>query len=138
MVVAASAVVLWMGCGGEDVFRHANSLQVEDRARDPFALGTALTADGAVPRDSAGAQFTRGGEVYLSINVTGASSGQSIEVSWVGPNGGVIRRDSIEVPRGSQYAAFSSGETEAWRPGAHRAVVMINGRKVSERAFEIL
>ena len=139
IVVAALAAVVWIGCGDDEgVARHANTQRVQEPARDPYALGTALTPDGAVPRDAVGQTFRRGGEVYLSVNVTGASTEQEIEVRWVDPNGKVIRRDEVEVPVGSDYAPFSSGDTDVWRPGQHRAVVVINGRKVSERAFDVM
>ena len=107
-------------------------------ARDIYALGTALTDEGAVPRDAATEVFRRGGELYLSINVTGASTDQQIEVQWLDPRGNVIRRDATEVPRGSRFAAFSTGETAQWREGEHRAVVIINGRRVTERPFAMM
>ena len=103
-----------------------------------YALGTALTPEGAVPRDASGESFGRGGEVYLSVNVDGSSTEQAIEVDWVGPTGDVLRRQVLDVPRGAQYAAFSSGDTGRWRPGQHRVVVKINGRRVSERPFEVI
>lgn len=139
IVVAALAAVVWIACSDDDgVARHANTQQVEEPARDLYALGTALTPAGAVPRDAVGETFPRGGEVYLSVNVAGASSEQEIEVRWVGPDGKVLRRDEVAVPVGSDYAAFSSGDTDVWRVGQHRAVVVINGRKVSERTFDVM
>ena len=140
IVVAALAAVVWIGCGDEGVARHANTqrIEAETPAADLYALGTSLTSNGAVPRDAVGEAFPRGSEVYLSVNVAGASTEQEIEVRWVDPHGKVIRKAQREVPKGSDYAAFSSGETGAWRPGPHRAVVVINGRKVSERAFDVM
>src|SRR5687768_867852 len=124
-------VVVLAGCRGEQERPHVESLAVASApARDVYALGTTVTNEGAVPADATGETFSRGGEVYLSVNVEGASVEQEIAVSWVGPNGRVMRRDEVEVPKGSRWAAFSSGETVAWPAGEHRAVVTINGRRV--------
>ena len=139
--LAAVLVPLMFGCAGE---RPANTQQpivateTADVARDTYALGTSLTRSGAVPRDAQGDQFTSGTEVFLSVRVAGASTDQEIEVAWVDSHGNVLRRDVAESPKGSQYAAFSSGATSGWPPGRHRAVVNINGRKVGEREFNIM
>ncbi|HUP44130.1 MAG TPA: hypothetical protein VM779_01320 [Thermoanaerobaculia bacterium] len=105
---------------------------------DLFALGTTVTDEGAVRRDSTGSTFRRGGEIYLSVNVSGASIDQQIEVRWLDPAGQVLRRDALEVPVGTRFAAFSTGDTAGWTEGGHRAEVIINGRRVTEREFELL
>jgi hypothetical protein len=133
-------VVALAACGGEQKREHGytQAVAVANPARDIYALGTSVTGDGAVHADSTGETFRRGGEVYLSVNVEGASVEQEIEVQWVAPNGSVMHRDAVEVPKGSRWAAFSSGETEGWPAGEHRAVVTINGRRVSERPFSLM
>lgn len=137
--VVVGFVVALAGCGDDEVRRNVSThAVVGEPARDPYALGTTLTREGAVPADSTGETFRRGGEVYLSVNVQGASVEQAIEVEWVAANGRVMRRDQVAVPKGSRWAAFSSGETQAWPAGEHRAVVTIDGRRVSERAFSLL
>ena len=140
-VVAAALLLLGgSGCAVDraGVVQQASGDGTSEASRDIFALGTALTAEGAVPRDASGETFGRGGQVFLSVNVDGASVDQAIEVEWVGPTGDVLRRQALDVPRGTQYAAFSSGDTQTWNPGPHRAVVKINGRRVSERPFEVI
>ncbi len=138
-VVVVVFVVALAGCGGEEDRRNVSTHAVfSEPARDLYALGTTVTREGAVPADSTGETFPRGGEVYLSVNVQGASVEQEIEVEWVAASGRVMRRDQVEVPQGSRWAAFSSGKTHAWPPGEHRAVVTINGRRVSERQFSLL
>jgi hypothetical protein len=107
-------------------------------SRDTYALGTQLTPAGAVSATAAGEQFTRGGEVFLSITVAGASGEQRIGVEWVDPRGKVIRKDTRTVPRDAQYAPFSTGNTARWKPGPHRAIVIINGRRVTEREFGLM
>jgi hypothetical protein len=137
--VAVVLVVGLAGCRGEQERPHVDTRAVVSApAPDIYALGTTLTNEGAVTADATGESFPRGGEVYLSVNVQGASVEQEIEVSWVGPNGRVLHRDEVEVPKGSRWAAFSSGETHAWPAGEHRAVVTINGRRVSERSFSLM
>ena len=137
--VVVGIVAALAACGDEEPRRNVNThAVVSEPARDLFALGTSVTREGAVPADSTGETFRRGGEVYLSVNVQGASVEQEIEVEWVAANGRVMRRDEVEVPKGSRWAAFSSGETQAWPAGEHRAVVTINGRRVSERPFSLL
>ena len=132
-------VVALAACGGDEERRNVSTHTVVSApARDLYALGTTVTREGAVPADSTGETFPRGGEVYLSVNVQGASVEQEIEVQWVAANGRVMRRDEVEVPKGSRWAAFSSGETQAWPAGEHRAVITINGRRVSERPFSLL
>lgn len=140
MAVVAVVVVVLAGCGGEQKRGpvEVQSVGISDPARDIYALGTAVRSDGAVHADSTGEAFRRGGEVYLSVNVEGASVEQEIAVEWVAPNGRVMRRDAVDVPKGSRWAAFSSGETESWASGEHRAVVTINGRRVSERSFSLM
>jgi hypothetical protein len=138
-VVVVVVVLVLAGCRGEQERPHVDTrAAVSTPSRDVFALGTTVTNEGAVPADSTGETFPRGGEVYLSVNVEGASVEQEIAVSWVGPNGRVLHRHEVEVPKGSRWAAFSSGETHAWPAGEHRAVVTINGRRVSERPFSLM
>ena len=137
--VVVGIVAALAACGDEEPRRNVNThALVSEPARDLYALGTSVTREGAVPADSTGETFRRGGEVYLSVNVQGASVEQEIEVEWVAANGRVMRRDEVEVPKGSRWAAFSSGESQAWPAGEHRAVVTINGRRVSERPFSLL
>lgn len=107
-------------------------------ARDPYALGSALAPSGAVPADATIDSFARGQDVFLSIDVSGASTDALIEVKWVNADGAVERAESRHVPEGARYAAFSTGATSHWMPGPHRAVVVINGRKVTERTFGVL
>lgn len=108
---------------------------------DTYALGSAVTATGAITADASGETFRRGDEVFLSVDVSSASTDQSIVVEWVGANAAVVRRDVQSVPQGSKverHAVFSSGPTRSWAPGQYRAVIIIDGRHVSERAFELL
>ena len=72
------------------------------------------------------------------MDVKGASAAQKIEVRWVDAEGRTVSRQTQSVPAGARYAVFSSGRTAAWIRGEHRAVVVINGRVVSERLFAIM
>ena len=77
-VVVGCAVAL-AACGGEEDRRNVSTHAVVSApARDLYALGTTVTREGAVPADSTGETFPRGGEVYLSVNVQGASVEQEI------------------------------------------------------------
>ena len=142
--IAATALLALL-CGGCAVDRGDGRVHHQqatpdtvEPARETFALGSTITAEGIVPLEAASEAFTRGREVFLSIDVTGSSTDQRIAVEWVDPSGHVIRRESRDVPEGSRYAAFSSGRGVASTPGMHRAVVIINGRKVIEKPFSIL
>ena len=123
---------------GVSVQEHTTQSVAAEPSRDPYALGTSLTPEGAVSKSATGETFRRGGEVFLSINVAGASTEQDIQVEWVGPDGEVLRRAAVAVPQGSSYAAVSSGKTAQWPEGEHRAVIIINGRRVSERPFAMM
>lgn len=131
------------GCGVDRGHRpgrmavREQSLAMEP-SRETFALGTAVTPSGAVAQQSAGDNFIRGGEVFLSVDVSGASSDQTVEVQWIGPEGRVLHRDQRHVLQGAHYLSFSSGRTASWPPGDHRAVVLIDGRTVSQKAFALL
>lgn len=143
VAVVGVVITLLTGCAADSGpggarATEASAAQTADTAPDPYAIGATVTPAGAVPRDAQTEQFQRGNEVYLSINVAGASTDQEISVRWVGPQGEVIREDEREVPEGSAHVAFSSGSTARWRSGQHRAVITINGRRVSEREFELL
>ena len=107
-------------------------------ARDTYALGSALAPSGAVLQDATIDSILRGQEGYLSVDVANASTDATIEVQWLSAVGAVERAETRHVPEGARYAAFSTGATTRWSPGPHRAVVIINGRKVTERAFGVL
>ena len=140
-IAAAAVVALLLGCAGDrdaNARRQVTAAETPEAAKETFALGSVLTAAGAVPRDSASESFHRGGEVFLSVDVSSASTGQTIDVEWLDAHGRVIRKESRNVPEGSHYAAFSSGREIAGMPGAHRAVIIIDGRRVMEKPFSIL
>lgn len=139
LVYVAVVSFLAISCVNREVSEQKHATQsMAEPARDPYALGTSLTPEGAVTQDATGEAFHRGGEVFLSVNVAGATVDQDIEVQWVGPDGKVLHRDAVAVPEGSRFAAVSSGQTGRWPEGNHRAVIIINGRKVSERPFAMM
>ena len=111
---------------------------VEEPSPETFALGTAVSAEGAVPQQAVGETFIRGGEVFLSVDVQSASTDHTIEVKWLDPQGRVLRRDARRAEQGTRYVPFSSGATADWPRGAHRAVVLIDGRTVSEKLFAVM
>lgn len=109
--------------------------------RDTYALGSYVTATGAVTADASGDTFRRGNEVFLSVDVSSASTDQTIVVDWLDSNDRVLRRETQHVEHGARterHAVFSSGPTQKWTAGAHRAIVVIDGRRVSERTFEMV
>ncbi len=106
-----------------------------DPAPETYAIGSTVTADGSVPKDAALDAFPRGRDVFLSVDVSGAHVDQAIEVKWIDPSGRVIRNEKRDVPVGAHYAAFSAPVSTS---GEHRAVVVINGRRVSEQTFRVL
>ena len=106
--------------------------------RETFALGTRITPAAAVPQDAATDMFPRGGEIFLSIDVHGASTDQTVAVEWIAPNGAVMAKTEQNVPQHADYVAFSPGATHRWPAGEHRAVVIIDGRRVAERPFGII
>ena len=118
--------------------QQASPTAEQPRSHDPFALGTAVDQAGAIPEDAVGDNFTHGGPVYLSVHVAGATIDQTVEVDWMSSENRVMHHERREVDRRTQWSAFSSGRTSAWGHGEHRAVVKINGRKVSERPFTLL
>ena len=144
---AAAALILMAGCtadrgdGRPDPPAQTASNQVTDASEpssETFALGNHINPDGTLPAESAGEEFRRGGELFLSVNVTGASAEQQIAVEWRDARDRVIRKETKAVTRGTKHAAFSSGDTQSWAPGQHRAIVVINGRRVIEKPFVIL
>ena len=142
IAVAAFVPLLLVGCGVDrGTGRRAQqsaAIVVEDASPETYALGTALTPRGAVPANATGETFIRGGEVFLSVDVSSASTDQLVEVKWIDPSGHVLHRDAPRAPQGTSYVPFSSGTTSQWPRGPHRAVVVIDGRSVSEKAFTVL
>ena len=139
-VAALTPLLLW-GCGvdrGRSNAVRQSIVVAEKECRDPYALGTKVTARGAIADQAAGDAFLRGGEVFLSVDVSSASSDQLVEVKWVDPSGQVLHHDARRAPQGTRYVPFSSGATARWPLGAHRAVVLIDGRSVSERSFTVM
>jgi hypothetical protein len=102
-----------------------------------FALGSEVDVQGAIPADAAAESFRRGNEIYLSVNVTSASTAQKITVEWRDPAGRVVHRDQRDVPVERTFVPFSSGPTSGWPSGGHRAIVIIDGRRVTELPFEL-
>lgn len=141
--IAVVAVLLAAGCGAE---RQEAKLEQASSAvpgagtptQETFALGTALTRAGAVSREATADSFLRGGEVFLSVNLNGATAEQEVEVRWVASDGAVLQTHSRSAPAGATYLAFSSGPTQSWPAGDHRAVVVIDGRAVSEKPFRLI
>lgn len=143
IAVAAATLPLLIGCGVDRghpraVKQSAAAVDTAPAARDTYAIGTAVDAHGAIPADAAGETFRRGGEVFVSVDVSSASTDQDIEVKWLDDGGNVLRRVGRRVPRGTRHAPFSSGRTAGWHRGPHRAVILIDGRTVSEKSFGVM
>ncbi|HVE72254.1 MAG TPA: hypothetical protein VNI54_12870 [Thermoanaerobaculia bacterium] len=110
----------------------------EEPSQETFALGTSVTPSGAVPANATSDNVVRGGEVYVSVDVRSSSTEQTIEVRWVDPNGRVLHRDARHVREDAEWVPFSSGRTSQWSRGTHRAVILIDGRTVTEKSFAVL
>jgi hypothetical protein len=142
--IALAAFLLFaVACGvdrgsGKTTNASVEAASVEQPSPETFALGTAVSANGAVPQQASGETFLRGGEVFLSVDVRSASREQTIEVKWIDPEGHVLRRDARRAEPGTRYVPFSSGATSQWPRGPHRAVVLIDGRTVSEKLFAVM
>ena len=139
--IAVVAVLLAAACGvdrGEQKAAVPSAQTHTMPSRETFALGTVLTSGGAVARESMGDSFHRGGEVFLSVDLSGTNLEQAVEVQWVAPDGVVLQKDARSVPAGARYIAFSSGPTAEWPEGDHRAIIAIDGRAVSEKAFRMI
>ncbi len=147
-IALVACLLAAVGCGVDrrstkaakaDVAAEASaSASAEEATHETFAIGTAVSADGAVPQQASAESFVRGGEVYLSVDVQSASTDQTIEVKWLDPAGHVLRRDARRAPHGARYVPFSSGKTSRWPRGGHRAVILIDGRAVSEKPFSMM
>jgi hypothetical protein len=140
LLATALLCIALIGCGG-NAQRAANAASNVTPPNDAasnqtFALGAQLTPTGAMREDSISENFARGGEVFLSINVTGASQDQRVAVEWLDANGSVLRREARHVGHGTRYVAFSSGRVVA--SGDYKAIVVIDGRRVSELPFAVL
>jgi hypothetical protein len=142
-IALVAFLLVAVGCGvdrgsGKTTNAGVAAAGVETASPETFALGTAVNANGAVPQQASGETFLRGNEVYLSVDVRSASTDQTIEVKWLDPHGRVLHRDARRAPQGTRYVPFSSGTTSRWPPGPHRAVVLIDGRTVSEKPFAVM
>jgi hypothetical protein len=105
-------------------------------APETYALGTTLTPAGAVAFDAREEAFNRGQEIFLSVDATSASAPLSVQVVWYGPDGRELRREArTGVQR--RFVPFRSGPTHAWSNGAHKAIVVIDDRKVWESRFNV-
>jgi len=135
----AALVSLLIGCG--EARPAAHEVMTTDTTRSvgsTYAVGTSVTNEGAIVADSAGDTFRRGPGIFLSIDVASASTTQTIDVQWIDPFGRVALHEMRLVREGAHYAAFSSGDTSAWKPGPYRAVISINERTVNETRFALL
>lgn len=142
-IAVVAFLPLMLGCGvdrgsGKVVQQSVAATDTEDVSHDTFALGTTVTSRGEVPEDAEGEMFVRGGDVFLSVDLSGASTEPVVEVRWLDPAGEVLHRDARRAKQGTQHVAFSSGATAQWKPGPHRAVVLIDGRSVSEKRFTVM
>lgn len=141
IAVTAFMPLLW-GCGVDrgngKVVAASAATEAADVSRETFALGTAVTSSGAVPASAAGETFIRGGEVFLSVDLSGASTDPVVEVKWLDATDTVLHRDVRHMRHGMHHVPFSSGATSRWTPGPHRAVVLIDGRGVSEKRFMVM
>ena len=139
LLTGAAILPLVMACG---VARPANkevaSTVAIKATSATYAMGTSFTREGAIAAESAGDSFRRGPEIYFAIDVASASTDQKIDIDWVDSLGRIARHETQVVPEGTQYARFATGDTSAWRPGAYRAVITINDRKVNETRFGLL
>ena len=135
--VLLAASLLVCACSARHAQPHHQTIVADapDPSPQTYALGATVTADGAVPKDAALDAFPRGRDVFLSIDVRGAHVDQTIEVTWIDPSGRMTRKETRNVPVGAHYAAFAATPSAA---GEHRAVVVINGRVVSEQTFRVL
>ena len=143
MMAALMASFVVVGCAGSSrdndaVAERAAMESAEPRMERTYALGSEVNSDGAIPRGASSEAFRKGHEVYLSVNVVSASTAQKIAVEWVDAAGQVVRRDQRDVPVDRMFVAFSSGSTGTWPSGTGRAVVIIDGRRVTELPFEIV
>ena len=134
----ALALIMTIACARSERANHVVPTENADPSPEVFALGSAVTQTGAVTAESADDQFQRGPELYVSVNVSSASTEQTIEVEWLDPQGNVVRTDKRRIPESAAYATFSSGPTRGWRSGKHTAVIVIDGRKVSEKQFSMI
>jgi hypothetical protein len=141
-IAAIAALALAASCagdrGGSDVKNTASAMVATETAepsQETYALGSTVSASGAVPKEASGETFIQGGPVFLSINVDGASIDHQVEVQWVAPNGRALRHEERLVPRSADFVAFTTGSTDDWPVGQHRAIVVIDGRKVTEKRF---
>lgn len=132
-------MVLAAGCSFEKqktkVRPQPSAAQAITPAAGTYVLGSSITPAGAVPKDAAGEMFVRGGPLYLSIDVNGATHAKEIAVEWIDPHGRVFRRDARAVPETAAYAAFTPGATSSLLPGNYRVAVIIDGRRVTEQVF---
>ena len=94
--------------------------------------------DGAIPQRATGDSFLRGQEIFVSVDVSGASTQHDLEVRFIDEEGKVLARFTRRAPRGTGHVAFSSGPTTRWRIGPHRALILIGGRAVNEKVFQLL
>ena len=141
-MVVAAALPLLSSCvdrGNAAVSaQSAAASDTEAPSRETYAIGTATMPDGAIPQRATGDSFLRGPEIFVSVDVSGASTQHDLEVRWIDGEGTVLARVVRRAPRGTGHVAFSSGPTTRWRSGAHRAVIVIGGRTVTEKLFQLL
>lgn len=137
--IAVAVVIATIGCARQQpqVVQRPPAI-LESPARDVYAIGTVLTPEGGVAATSVTDEIRRGGPLFLAVNVSRASAPPVVEVVWYDPSGAVIRQEKKEARPHAPFVPFSSGDTATWRSGRHLAEVFINGRKVTERAVNLL
>src|SRR5512140_3847452 len=114
--MTVTAALALASCGIDRAMPHeerpsATVTQPAEPSPRTFVLGLQLTPSGAIAEDSAADAFTRGNVVFLSVDVSGASTDQLIDVEWSDAHGHVLHQERRTVPPGPRHAAFSSGRT---------------------------
>ena len=141
LIITTAALLSSTACArssGDTPKHQMSAAATAEASPEVFAIGTALTATGAVAENSTSDSFRRGPELYVSVDVTSASTEQTIDVEWLDPRGTRVHAARRIVSRKNGYATFSSGPTHTWKPGEHRAVITIDGRRVSEKPFSLI
>ena len=136
----AAAVVLLAGCGADRGEKKAqpHDTATADPAAGTYVLGSSVTGEGAIADGTDTEAFVRGGPIFLSIDVAGATTDQTIEIDWIGPRGRIFRHDRRLVRQGARYVAFAADSTARWVPGTYRVIIMIDGRRVNEQSFSVI
>ena len=128
-------------CKKRDEAPRADTTAIAPPAPAPVAvqnvdLGKAVGPDKRVtnPTTTFGVRDT----IYVSVSTTGTASNANLAARWSTEAGQLVDSTAVPIaPTGPAVTEFHITRTSAWPVGKYKVAILLDGRQVSEKDFEI-